>query len=417
MEGRMLMMILMLAILLAGVGVFVWLYLSAQKEKVGLEESSAVPITDVSEIQSAHLPAEAVQESDAGVNKPVIGPVVLSGSPVATMEERIVPTPEVTDRARSEDTIRQLNEEIKLIREKAVIQAKNAIEVINKLREDNDQLRSEAERFEKAAEKPKADEELLTHLRAENMAFKEQLTSSSREIEELRQKMTRSESPAGGQLGSDQETIQRLEAENAELRLQAATAADTKQSGDAVQEQYLKDIALLAADLEAARKENERLRNVQTVDVTSLSPEGDPDLAQSRREEDDLKNRVNELEKLVKTFEENNRFLQYELTKSRAQAAGLERICENSRKQFAEIARGAREAEQDNQALKSQTRILEQSLTDFKKLNVELLKREKLTQFEMEKNLDQIRDLEGIYGVFRSRLARLGISEEDLVKD
>jgi hypothetical protein len=116
-------------------------------------------------------------------------------------------------------------------------------------------------------------------------------------------------------------------------------------------------------------------------------------------------------------LEENNKFLQYELTKSRAQAAGLERICENSRKQFEEIARGIREVETDNQVLKSQTHILEQSLVDFKKLNAELLKREKLTQFEIEKNLDQIRNLEGIYGVFRSRLERLGISEEDLVRD
>jgi hypothetical protein len=333
------------------------------------------------------------------------------------MKEPVVPTPEVADRAQSEETIRQLTEEVKLIREKAVIQAKNAIEVINKLREDNEQLHSDVERLEKTAEKPKADEELLTHLRAENSAFKEQLTSSSREIEELRQKLAPGESRDSGPLGSDQETIQRLEVENAELRFKASTAADSQQAGNNVQEQYVKDIAILAADLEAARKENERLRTAQTVDAGPLSPEGEPDPERSRHEKDDLKNRVNELEKLIKGIEDSNRFLQYELTKSRAQAAGLERICENSRKQFAEIARGAREAEQDNQALKSQTRVLEQSLTGFKKLNVELLKREKLTQFEVEKNLDQIRNLEDIYGVFRSRLARLGISEEDLVKD
>jgi chromosome segregation ATPase len=130
-----------------------------------------------------------------------------------------------------------------------------------------------------------------------------------------------------------------------------------------------------------------------------------------------LRQHVTELEKLNSALEENNKFLQYELTKSRAQAAGLERICENSRKQFEEIARGIREVETNNQALKSQTHVLEQSLVDFKKLNAELLKREKLTQFEIEKNLDQIRDLEDIYGVFRSRLERLGISEEDLVRD
>jgi DNA repair exonuclease SbcCD ATPase subunit len=183
-----------------------------------------------------------------------------------------------------------------------------------------------------------------------------------------------------------------------------------------VHEQCQKEIALLGAELEALRMVNENLRSAQTV-LPVASPGGNADSEPMKCEGEILRQHVTELEKLNSALEENNKFLQYELTKSRAQAAGLERICENSRKQFEEIARGIREVETNNQALKSQTHVLEQSLVDFKKLNAELLKREKLTQFEIEKNLDQIRDLEDIYGVFRSRLERLGISEEDLVRD
>ena len=413
----MLMIYLLIGILVAGTGVFVWLGYSVKKEGGWVEENQAVPITDLKEIHSPHLPDVKQEQNALNINKPkTMVDILQEDTFITTLVQPVLPTPTSAGDPHAAEEVRQSHEEIRLVREKAAIQANNAIEVINKLREENDQLRSDIERSGKQAEKPKVDEDLLTHLRAENIAFKEQLSTSTREVEDLRQQLNKKALEAEEQLARLKETVQRLEAENAEQRLNTPIAAVTEVAASDVHEQCQKEIALLGAELEALRMVNEKLRSAQPV-LSVASPGGIADADQMKCEGEILRQHVNEMEKLNRALEENNTFLQYELTKSRAQAAGLERICENSRKQFEEIARGVREAEQDNQVLKSQTHIMEQSLVDFKKLHVELLKREKLTQFEFERNRDQIRDLEDIYGIFRSRLERLGISEEDLVRD
>jgi hypothetical protein len=414
----MLMVVLMLGILLAGIGVFVWLWFSVLKEKIVLEENQAVPITDVKGFKTAHLPPGVKREGAVLETQSVPEPSSAQAIALEPVKDRPVEQrAQVVGDVQEAETVRQLNEEIKLIREKAVIQAKNAIEMINKLREENEQLRLDVEKSEERSNKPIADEDLLTHLRAENIAFKEQLSCATQEAEELRQKLAQAGQGGSAQLAGGPEAVQRLEAENAELRLKVSSFSQAEPAAGDVHEQCHNQISLLASEIETMRKDNEKLRSAMAAKEAAASQEIDPDQGSTERELEELRKRADDLEKLSRSLDENGRYLQYELTKSRAQVAGLERICENSSKQFEEIARGAREAQQNNQALKVQTRVLEQSLTDFKKLNAELVKREKLTQFEMERNLDQIRNLEDIYGVFRSRLARLGISEEELVKD
>jgi chromosome segregation ATPase len=413
----MLMIYVLIGILVAGTGVFAWIFYIVKKEGGWFEENQVVPITDLNEIRAPHQPGVGQEQNTPDVNNPkTVVDILQKDSFATTLVQPVAPLPASPGDPHSAEEVRQLHEELRLIREKALIQANNAIDVINKLREENEALRSEIERSGQKVVTSKVDEDLLTHLRAENIAFKEQLSSSTREAEDLRQQLSKKALEAEEELARLKETVQRLEAQNVEQRLNAPIASGADAAASDSHEQCQKEIALLSAELEALRLANEKLRSAQP-DLPVASPEGSTDADQPNCEGEILRQHVTELEKQNSTLEENNKFLQYELTKSRAQAAGLERICENSRKQFEEIARGIREVETDNQALKSQTHHLERSLVDFKKLNTELLKREKLTQFEIEKNLDQIRDLEDIYGVFRSRLERLGISEEDLVRD
>lgn len=225
---------------------------------------------------------------------------------------------------------------------------------ISQLRAENEGLRADIARLGQV--NPPLNDEELSHLKAESSAFRMQMTAGNLEVARL------------------SDIIARLEGENARLQAEKVSA-DSFQNAQAV-EPVKEDAAAPALD---------RAR---------------------------LEARVEELEEAVRVDKEKNDFLVYELTKSRAHAVGVERICDNARLQFDGLAREARDTCQDNALLKKQSNVLEQSLSDFKRLNSELLKQEKLTQFELEHNRTQLKELEHIYQVFRSRLQSAGVSVE-----
>jgi hypothetical protein len=141
----MVLMFCLVGILVAGAAVVGWI-MYCVRNGVGVLEGDdrVVPITDV---ESLSTPMEVSSQTSAQ-EPPAIGGA--EPPPAASFEpESFAPTPSLSaeDIAANDlrqDEVRQLKEEVKLIREKAVLQARNAIDVINTLREENDRFRSEA---------------------------------------------------------------------------------------------------------------------------------------------------------------------------------------------------------------------------------------------------------------------------------
>jgi hypothetical protein len=145
-EGGNMMIYVLIGILVVGTGVFVWILYSVKKEGGWVEENQAVPITDLNEIHSPHQPGVGQEQIPPEVHKPkTVVDILQNESFATTLVQPVTPRPASPDDSHAAEEVRQLHEEIRLIREKTVIQANNAIEVINKLREENDQLRSDIE--------------------------------------------------------------------------------------------------------------------------------------------------------------------------------------------------------------------------------------------------------------------------------
>lgn len=311
-------------ILLAVVAVVAWLFYSLKKTRRDREEVKVVALNDLS---------------------------VLDRSDPEGIRDGIEPLSVAVDQDKQ---IVTLQEEIRLAREKTLMLTRDFNDSIAKMRMENESLRADINDLQQINRR--LNEEELSHLKAENAAYKAQMeTGNAEALEDLK--------------GSFTTKIESLNTELDQLKSVSPEAFEA-----------------LKEDVEVLRVDRARFEA-----------------------------RVEDLEDLLRGESEKNSFLQYELTKSRAHALGVERICDNARRQFEGMSREVHDSELDNEALKKQSGLLEQSLSDFRRLNAELLKKEKLTQFEIESNRSQLKDLEHIYGVFRSRLQNAGAGDLQLI--
>ncbi len=95
--------------------------------------------------------------------------------------------------------------------------------------------------------------------------------------------------------------------------------------------------------------------------------------------------------------------LQYELVKARAQSTGLERIGSNYKSQMEDLLKKINEAQSANDQLSQAKNRLEGILQELKSQNDELVKKDQLAQFELEKNRSQLLNLEREYEDFKAR--------------
>ena len=166
---------------------------------------------------------------------------------------------------------------------------------------------------------------------------------------------------------------------------------------------YKKQMAPLYEEVELLRQMNEDLK--QTKDLP----------LQERNVDGEIREKTIFLETDNLRLKEKNEFLQYELTKVKAQASGLQRICDNFRKRAEEEQSRPFAWQPDGDQIRKRSALLQQGLQEFRALNAVLLKKENLTQYEIEKNSEQISDLENIYSDLCQRLSRVGIKEDDLI--
>ncbi len=360
-------------ILIAVVGVLGWLFYSLKRAAISSTGIKVEPVVHLNEL------------------KPFVPGGLEGKDPVPEIAVREVPSGLAPPVSPEEGN---WQEEVRLAREKAVVLTRDFNDAISKIKKENEDLRADIEGLRQS--NARLNNEELPHLKAECSAFKLQMDAGNMEIS-------------------------RLEAENSRLRSEKTPEPEKRDIEGAVRSQYQGRIDELIVQVKELQRDNELLRAPKAVLPEKV--QGDPfshaeavdalrdDLEVLRSEKARMEARIEEMEEVARGEQEKSEHLSYELTKSRAHAVGVERICDNARRQFEGISREAHDTEHDNALLKRQSNALEQSLIDFKRLNCELLKREKLTQFELEHNRAQLKDLEHIYEVFRSRLQSAGVGE------
>jgi hypothetical protein len=174
-----------------------------------------------------------------------------------------------------------------------------AMEEAARLKLENEAAQQELRRLQQEAA-GKVSEESLMHLKAENAALKDQLDIEKKSMAALLTETGAVRAELKAQVIESEEKVARLLQEHRKQLDEAQTHSA------AVSPVFVSDA------------------------VTSLKE----DMNCLNEERASLLSRVDEAERLLREEHEKNEFLQYELTKSRAESAGIERICENARRQF-----------------------------------------------------------------------------------
>jgi chromosome segregation ATPase len=96
--------------------------------------------------------------------------------------------------------------------------------------------------------------------------------------------------------------------------------------------------------------------------------------------------------------------LQYELIKARAQSSGLERVSVNYKNQLEDFFKKIDAAQSSNDHLSQVKNRLEGMVEEIKSQNEELVKKDQLVQFELEKNRSRLVSLEREYEDLKARV-------------
>jgi len=100
--------------------------------------------------------------------------------------------------------------------------------------------------------------------------------------------------------------------------------------------------------------------------------------------------------------------MQYELVKARAQSSGLERISFNYKNQLEDFLNKVTLAQSTNDQLTQAKNRLEGLVEEVKSHNEELIKKDSLSQFELEKNRSRLVSLERECEELKSRIQQQG---------
>jgi hypothetical protein len=392
--------ILMMAFLLFGVLLFY-----VKKEEKKNSDDSAQPIIDLEEVLRSAQPRQsktggspmAVEagslvriEELPDVPKVKEDPAFSSGAP---LEQEKFPAsfyegaPALVDLSQDQPVA----EEIGLLRQKMALQERDSAERINSLILEKEKLSAENAMLLAEGKAVSGKELEFSHLKAENSALKAELDSCKNDLAASVKELESARSEFAGQMACLKPPAKALMPE----KMAPLPEGDGGQVGTV-------DMSPGQPLLMASEEEASVLQ--KAMDILRAQKEG-------------LALRVRELESLLAAQSEKNSFLQYELTKSRVQAAGLDRVCENSKQQLESLSRQVQDASFDRRELNKYSALLMNGLAEFKRLNAEFVRREDLSQFEVQKNRDEISDLERIYSGFLSRLEASGFKEEDLAAD
>ncbi len=198
-----------------------------------------------------------------------------------------------------EAEISELKKSMEDFQNQASRQEQNLSEAMNVLRAENEELRS-------SLAAARQDHEETDRLLVENATSRVQINEVSVQIRQLR------------------ENVNKLEKENAGLRSSSEAVVDatigSQKLLQTAKEEYQQQLEGFYQQIEQLRTDNDRLLQQAEAGAAADS---------LKKEVDELASRVRELETENGILMEKNKYFQYELTKSRAQVVGLERLCEN----------------------------------------------------------------------------------------
>lgn len=217
---------------------------------------------------------------------------------------------------------------------------------------------------------PDETKNLIESLTKEN----ESLKSQQDNYQETQQKLTELQGEASN-LKIDNLRLQtQLESSHAKVRLLEEAMADLKiQMGDEIS------------------RANGLIAEMKQEKEASLSVPK-PDEGPAVRLE--LEEAHQKLSELNAQLTQKNDLLQYELIKARAQSSGLERVSFNYKNQLEDFFKKINAVQVTNDHLTQAKNRLEGLVEEVKLQNEDLVKKDQLTQFELEKNRSRLVNLE-----------------------
>ena len=261
----------------------------------------------------------------------------------------------------------ELEEELLAVSQKAQDELARARQTIEDLTKDNEALKDKQPDLIQAQQKIVELQKETDHLHTENSTLQAQLDSSVVQVRFLEQELATVKAQMGDQIAQANAMV-------SELNLQKESWVSAAKPDPQAER--------LNQELEALKQEQIQLKqNGEALEVTN----------QKLRE-------INT--HLTKEIDA----LQYELIKARAQSTGLERIGFNYKNQLEDFFKKINEVQLMNEKLSETKDSLEGTLQEVQSQNDALVKKDRLAQFELEKNRSQLVNLEREYEGLKARV-------------
>ncbi len=263
------------------------------------------------------------------------------------------------------------NEKNALIKEKD-----RYIAIVDQMKEDIDMIKKEGARHLTQA---------MDHLRLENDHLRQQLQELTEKLQLWEIQMTSLQKESQDSWFSSNQIIKDLRNENQSFQTQL--------------QESLTKIQELQIELEIIRKKSEEELTHALDTVERLRK--DKDSVFNAR--DELEINLQKTKAVNLTLLEKEDLVQYEIVKNRAQALGLEKLCEELKFGIEARTKEITNLKEENGLLLQMKLETEQNLQNLKKSHAQLIKKDKLSQAELEKSRNQLAIIEKAYSVFRNK--------------
>jgi len=365
-----LFMILGIVVLIT-IAVLGFLFFMLNKE--GQKKEEAVPVTDMAQLKK-ELSNQLFEPNELKVVTkndeiiPVYQPKIEMPMQEETLplKEDVKPSPE--DEAYKKRA-QHLEDELLAISKKATGQSDEAQQLIESLTEENKALKSQQIDLEHAKQKLEELQGESSNLKIENIGLQTQLETTNAKVRLLEEEMIAVKMQMGNEISHANATVSELSREK-EALLSAPKPPDPSEE--------------LQQELQALKIEYARLlQKCDELEKNQVTPpKADPDEA-LRQEVESLK---------------------YELIKAKAQSSGLERVSFNYKNQLEDFFKKINAVQVTNDHLSQVKNRLEGMIEEVKSQNDDLVKKDHLAQFELEKNRSRLVDLEREYQELKSRI-------------
>ena len=378
----------------------------AKAKLVALErEQSVAPSTEPTELSDGFTP-ESVERKETNEIKfsKIIGEETFSGSS--------------DEEFRLRQKIAELEAQLKLISDKAVRQAEESVKVIEALLKENEEIK--AKQVMSSMDLSGDVSRSIVELKERNSILENQLDLSSAKISQLETQLVIIKKEMGQQLIEANAAIARLKAESeAEDRIGRESLLKEKTELEEWREKTSRQLRDMEDTVAQAKEENLLLKDAKKLleaKIAVFEDDAKRELGQAKeivstlteqKEEQasrivELEQNLDKLKELNSTLIDKAKILQYELNRHRAQASGLERVCQNFKTQMEGLFGQVEQTKNDNNRLVQERSSLQEGFASLRNENSKLLERDRMYQSELEKTKEQISRFEKIYNNFKS---------------